>query len=81
MDFRKLLTGKSRKIVLFIFDVICFILIDLFYYIFALYSHYINAPADGLFIRNSILLAVSVFFSPCDFQSVCQYLEIYEYIC
>lgn len=76
MDFRKLLTGKSRKIVLFIFDVICFILIDLFYYIFALYSHYINAPADGLFIRNSILLAVSVFSARVIFRV---YVNIWRY--
>ena len=61
MDFRKLLTGKSRKIVLFVFDVICFVLIDLLYFIFAAYSHYINAPDSSLFIRNSILLIVSIF--------------------
>ncbi|MBR2041940.1 MAG: polysaccharide biosynthesis protein [Oscillospiraceae bacterium] len=63
MNFKNLLKGKKRRAVLVAFDMLCFVIVDIVYYIMSLMFEY-GAPMNniGKFIMNSIVLFAGMFF-------------------
>ena len=62
MYFKELLKGKKRRVVLVVFDMLCFFFVDMVYYLMSVsFEHGMPLDDFGKYVQNSLILFVGIF--------------------